>query len=82
VLPHVCWRCACVRATPRDSPAHVGLARLRASDALRCAWLHTPLHVCAQEIPHTATGKVSKLALRKAFAGYHPRSRGGPHSRL
>ena len=25
-----------------------------------------------EEIPHTATGKVSKLTLRKTFAGYRP----------
>lgn len=29
----------------------------------------------AQEIPHTATGKVSKLALRKIFANHQPKAR-------
>jgi acyl-coenzyme A synthetase/AMP-(fatty) acid ligase len=28
-----------------------------------------------QEIPHTATGKVSKLALRKMFANHTPKIR-------
>jgi acyl-coenzyme A synthetase/AMP-(fatty) acid ligase len=38
-----------------------------------------------QEIPHTATGKVSKLALRKMFEGHQPRgarSKAQPRSKL
>jgi fatty-acyl-CoA synthase len=34
--------------------------------------------VVLAEIPHTATGKVSKLTLRKMFEGYKPRPGAGP----
>jgi fatty-acyl-CoA synthase len=33
--------------------------------------------VVLPEIPHTATGKVSKLTLRKMFEGFKPRPAGG-----
>lgn len=37
--------------------------------------------VFVDEIPHTATGKISKLTLRQALAGHVPRGR-RPRSRL
>jgi fatty-acyl-CoA synthase len=38
--------------------------------------------VVLPEIPHTATGKVSKLTLRKMFEGYKPRPAAGTMSKL
>jgi hypothetical protein len=41
---------------------------------LLCAYSVVALSAL-QEIPHTATGKVSKLALRKMFANHTPKIR-------